>query len=216
MQPPERSRSKSQGTLQKKSLLELKQKHFKSKDPSTESIRAVNKRNPSATQESLPPEIINIRKLEPPMTEPRPKVLETPARPARESPKAVKFLTQKRPKHGAYTAIMSPQKFQNPFARRAMSASKPRPDQTASSLERSIRTLPAKTGQPIRLRSQRDKFIKVPMSRGEFAESVMRSSNAYGVTTVRADFSPTASYMREVMRFRAKHASAQDKVEYFN
>jgi len=58
----------------------------------------------------------------------------------------------------------------------------------------------------------------VPLSRDEFTESLMQRSsiNAYGVNTVRVDFSPTASYMREVMRFRASHASAQDKVAYFN
>lgn len=52
----------------------------------------------------------------------------------------------------------------------------------------------------------------------EFASSFLHksSANAYGASPVRVDFSPTASYMREVMAFRAKHASVKDKVAYFN
>lgn len=53
----------------------------------------------------------------------------------------------------------------------------------------------------------------------EYAQSFLHKSsvNAYGASTpVRVDFSPTASYLREVMRFRAKHASLKDKVAYFN
>jgi hypothetical protein len=52
----------------------------------------------------------------------------------------------------------------------------------------------------------------------EFEEAFLNrsSANAYGHGHVRVDFSPTRSYMREVMRFRAKHASLRDKVAYFN
>jgi hypothetical protein len=49
------------------------------------------------------------------------------------------------------------------------------------------------------------------------SNSLNRTANVYGGSpSLRVDFSPTASYMREVMRFRAKHASLKDKVAYFN
>jgi len=65
----------------------------------------------------------------------------------------------------------------------------------------------------------KSEYGTIPPVVDEFAESFLHrsSANAYGATTtVRVDFSPTASYMREVMRFRAKHASLKDKVAYFN
>ena len=74
------------------------------------------------------------------------------------------------------------------------------------------------SAQKIQVRSNKVTSV-MPCQIDEFAESFLHKSsvNAYGAKApVRVDFSPTASYMREVMRFRAKHASLQDKVAYFN
>jgi len=52
----------------------------------------------------------------------------------------------------------------------------------------------------------------------QYAESFLHRSclNAYGADSVRVDFEPTAPYMMEVYKFRAKNASTRDKVASYN